>query len=131
MENDHDQYKKNRVFALPQIRLNDIQYRGSWSGKYVFDSICSGFIEGADSICAPEINNAQTDGIGFGVILLITVIIILVMIILLICYKRIVNKSLEASLNEKIQTQTIFSLGQYHVFKDDSTGRKTVDVSKL
>jgi len=53
------------------------------------------------------------------------------MVILLLCYRRIVNKSLEASLNEKIQSQTIFSLGQYQVFKDENTGRKSIDITKL
>ena len=52
------------------------------------------------------------------------------MLVVLYCYRRVVNKQLEQSLNEKIQTQTIFSLGQYQVFKDD-TGKKSVDVTKL
>lgn len=85
-----------------------------------------------DPICsAPEMSNSVFEGIGLVIILLIIVIISFVMIILLLCYRRIVNKSLEASLNEKIQTQTLYSLGQYQVFKDQATGRKEVDVSKL
>ena len=69
--------------------------------------------------------------LGFGSILLIIVVITAIMITLLLCYRRIVNKSLEASLNEKIQSQTIFSLGQYQVFKDENTGRKSIDITKL
>jgi len=69
--------------------------------------------------------------LGFGSILLIIVVITAIMIILLICYRRIVNKSLEASLNEKIQSQTIFCLGQYQVFKDENTGRKSIDITRL
>lgn len=69
--------------------------------------------------------------LGFGYIFLIIVVITAIMIILLMCYRRIVNKSLEASLNEKIQSQTIFSLGQYQVFKDENTGRKSIDITKL
>jgi hypothetical protein len=63
--------------------------------------------------------------------------ICLVTVIAIICYKRIVNKTLETSLNEKIQKQTAFSLGQYREFKDnstredESTGRKVIDVTKL
>jgi hypothetical protein len=53
------------------------------------------------------------------------------MIFILLCYRRIVNKSLEASLNEKIQSQTIHSLGQYQVFKDENTGRRSIDITKL
>lgn len=50
---------------------------------------------------------------------------------LLLCYRRIVNKSLEASLNEKIQSQTMASLGQYQVFKEENSGRKSIDITKL
>jgi hypothetical protein len=62
-----------------------------------------------------------------GTIILIAVIISFSMIVLLYCYKRVVNRSLEQSLNEKIQQQTIFSLGQYEIFKDDN-GRRTFEL---
>ena len=87
-----------------------------------------------DPICKMNKNidssSAQAN-FGFGSIFLIIVVITAIMIILLMCYRRIVNKSLEASLNEKIQSQTIFSLGQYQVFKDENTGRKSIDITKL
>jgi hypothetical protein len=135
IEADYEAFHVKKVHKIPEIMLNGVKYKGSWLAKYIFDAICTGFIED-DSICAtpsPDNLNKYNDesGIGFGGILLIIVCIALAMIVLLICYKRIVNKSLEASLNEKIQTQTIHSLGQYQVFKDDSTGRKSVDVTKL
>lgn len=87
-----------------------------------------------DPICKINKNNESSSGqasLGFGSIFLIIVVISAIMIILLMCYRRIVNKSLEASLNEKIQSQTIFSLGQYQVFKDENTGRKSIDITKL
>ncbi len=86
-----------------------------------------------DPICRNKTNENQAShsGLGFGSILLIIIVISSIMVILLLCYRRIVNKSLEASLNEKIQSQTIFSLGQYQVFKDENTGRKSIDITKL
>ncbi len=87
-----------------------------------------------DPICKLNKNTESSSdkaSLGFGSIFLIIVVITLIMIILLMCYRRIVNKSLEASLNEKIQSQTIFSLGQYQVFKDENTGRKSIDITKL
>lgn len=87
-----------------------------------------------DPICKTNKNSESSSGhagLGFGSILLIIVVITAIMIVLLLCYRRIVNKSLEASLNEKIQSQTIFSLGQYQVFKDENTGRKSIDITKL
>lgn len=118
---------------MPELLINGVKYRGSWLGKYIFDSICTGFLDD-ESICGtpgPEETKAES-GFGFGTILVILVLVCLTTVVLLICYRRIVNKSLEDSLNEKIQTQTIFSLGQYRVFKEDeSTGRKTIDVRNL
>jgi hypothetical protein len=87
-----------------------------------------------EPICRINKNTDSSSGqgsLGFGSIFLIVVVITVVMIILLMCYRRIVNKSLEASLNEKIQSQTIFSLGQYQIFKDENTGRKSIDITKL
>jgi hypothetical protein len=133
LENDYNSYTTNKVHRVPELRLNGVKYRGSWHASNIFSAICSGFIDD-DSVCAtpsPQDLPGNDSGMGAGAILLIIVSIILAMLILLICYKRIVNKSLEASLNEKIQSQTIHSLGQYQVFKDENTGRKSVDVSKL
>ena len=132
IENDYSAFTSKKVHKLPEIMLNGVKYRGSWLARYIFDAICSGFLDD-DSICAtPKPEELSGDsGVGVGGIMLIIVFVVLAMIVLLICYRRIVNKSLEASLNEKIQTQTIHSLGQYQVFRDESTGRKSVDVTKL
>ena len=101
-------------------------------GKYIFESICSGFIED-DTICSSfnQSNLESSSGLTTGTLLFIIFVIFISMIVLLICYRRIVNKSLEATLNEKIQTQTIHSLSQYQVFKDDNSGKKTFDINKL
>jgi hypothetical protein len=131
IESDYDAFHAKKVIKIPEVMFNGIKYKGSWLSKYIFDAICSGFIDD-DAICStPKPEDISDTGVGAGGILLIIVITISVMGILLLCYRRIVNKSLEASLNEKIQTQTIHSLGQYQVFKDESTGRKSVDVTKL
>jgi len=134
IEDDTTKYSAFRVYAFPQLYLNGVRFQGNWYGKFIFSDICTGFIND-DSICAtpdPEkLTQSKESGLGVGSVLLIIFIICLAMIVLLICYKRVVNKSLEQSLNEKIQTQTIHSLGQYHVFKDESTGRKTIDSTKL
>jgi len=135
IERDFAMFQEKKIYKTPEITLNGVKYRGSLLGKYVFSAICTGFIDD-DEICntpKPEELNARNSdgGLSIGALFLIIIIIVLAMLVVLICYKRIVNKSLEASLNEKIQTQTIHSLGQYQVFKDDTTGRKSVDVTKL
>jgi hypothetical protein len=125
----YEAFSDRKVHKYPEIYLNGVKYKGGWYGKYLLHAICNGFLED-DEICQIKPLEASS-GVGFGTVFLIIVLIIASMVVLLICYRRIVNKALEASLNEKIQTQTIFSLGQYQVFKDDNTGRKSVDVSRL
>ena len=39
-------------------------------------------------------------------------------------YRRYINRKLDNSLDTKIQTQTIFSLGQYQVFQDSKVPKK-------
>ncbi len=132
IELEHETFKFKKIHKVPELLINDIKYKGSWLGKYIFDSICSGFIED-DGICSSpkpsDLNNSL--GLTIGSLLLIICIICISMFILLLCYRRIVNKSLEASLNEKIQTQTIHSLSQYQVFKDENSGKKPFDLNKL
>ena len=121
-------------FLIIEYVLNIFYFiKGSWLSKYIFHGICGGFIDENDPICKINKNTDSSghSGLGFGSIFLIIVVITAIMIVLLMCYRRIVNKSLEASLNEKIQSQTVFSLGQYQVFKDENTGRKSIDITKL
>lgn len=77
------------------------------------------------------VNVEESSEVGIGTFVLIALIITLIMLVVIMCYKRIVNRSLEAKINQKIQEQTIFSLGQYHVFNEDVQTRKAVDVTKL
>jgi hypothetical protein len=40
------------------------------------------------------------------------------MFVILCCYRRVVKKALETSLNERIQEQAMKTIGQYNAFKD-------------
>ena len=48
--------------------------------------------------------------------------IVVLMLILLWCYKRFINRALEESLTERIQLQTMTSIGQYKSFKEEGKG---------
>jgi Na+/melibiose symporter-like transporter len=115
---------------MPQILINSVKYKGSWYSKYILDAICTGFTEDQTICHKAKSVDQDSSGVGFGFIILVTLVSCFSMIVLLYCYKRVVNRSLEQSLNEKIQQQAIHTLGQYQVFKDD-TGRKSVDVTNL
>lgn len=111
-----------------------MKYRGNWHANHLMKAICSGFFED-DSVCAtpnPDtVNFKDEGGLGIGYVLLIIILIVFAMIVLLVCYKRIVNKSLEESFNEKIRSQTIHSLGQYTTFQDDKPGKKAIDMTNI
>ena len=51
--------------------------------------------------------------IGYTVIALAVV-----MVVLLIGYRRYVNRSLETSLNQRIEEQAMRTIGEYNTFKD-------------
>jgi hypothetical protein len=125
-------FAKRKVFKIPEILINNVKYKGSWYGKFILDAICSGFIEDQSACHAAKqaTQDNSSGGIGMFALIVITVAITVTMVVILYCYKRVVHRSLEQTLNEKIQQQAIFSLGQYSVFKDD-TGRRTVDTTKL
>jgi hypothetical protein len=72
------------------------------------------------------LNTQPEAAMGWGTIFFIIFLIILVNIVFIYCYKRIVNRSLESSIEDKIQTQTIFSLGQYKVFQDAEPQKKVL-----
>ena len=40
------------------------------------------------------------------------------MVVLLICYRRYVNRSLEDTLNQKIEEQAMKVIGEYNAFKE-------------
>jgi len=63
-------------------------------------------------------------GFGIGSILIIIVIITLISLLVLFCYRKYINRKLHISIDEKIQTQTIYSLGQYQVFQDQQVPKK-------
>ncbi len=119
-----------KVYRIPQLLINGVKYKGSWYSKYIFDAICTGFIDDNYICNSQKIDKADDGGYGFSIIFTLIIIITSIMLCVLYCSRRIVNRQLEQMLSDKIQTQTIFSLGQYKVFQDD-TARKSLDVTKL
>ncbi len=66
----------------------------------------------------------------------VSVYLILLLLSIITCgiifgYKKYVEKSLETSIDTKVQTQTIFSLGQYQIFQDSNIQKKTDDSFEL
>ena len=100
-------------------------YRGSWYSKYIFRSICNGFLD--DSKICEGINPRgliYNQQVGNTVLVIIIIIIVIVTSCSLLCYKRYINKSVEDTINGRIQEQTMKIISQYKQFKDSSGGAK-------
>ena len=92
--------------------INNVKYRGDWYAKYLFNTICAGFIEN-DAICGtPKPEEVKVEkNYGWRFIGYTVLALGVVMIVLLIGYRRYVNKSLESSLNQRIEEQAIRTIG--------------------
>ena len=119
IDNDYNTFNKRKIYSIPDLYINGVPYRGTWYSKYIFRSICNGFLDDA-KICE-GINPREViynQRVGNGVLIFIVVMIILVTSLSLLCYKRYINKNLEDALSERIEEQTMKSISQYQMFQD-------------
>lgn len=144
IKSDYSLYQYFRIFNYPSIYINDIKYKvsiddklnflqGSWFNKYIRDAVCSA-LKNPHDIKGCHVNEytvTESTGFGVGSILLIVFIISLITFFVIVLYRRYINKSMETSLDTKIQTQTIFSLGQYQIFQDSKISKKSAEDSTL
>jgi hypothetical protein len=125
IDNDFNTFNKRKIYSIPDLFINGVPYRGTWYSKYIFRSICNGFLDDAN-ICEAinPIEVIHNQRIGNGVVIFIIVITILVTTCSLLCYKRYINKNVEDTLNGRIQEQTMKVISQYKQFKDSTGGAK-------
>jgi len=119
IDNDYNTFNKRKIYSIPDLFINGVPYRGTWYSKYIFRSICNGFLDD-EKICE-GINPREViynQRVGNGVLIFIIVMIILVTSLSLMCYKRYINKNLEDALSERIEEQTMKSISQYQMFQD-------------
>ena len=109
--------------------INGVPYRGSWYSKYIFRSICNGFLD--DSKICEGINPREViynQRVGNSVLIFIIVITILVTSCSLLFYKKYINKNLEDALNERIQEQALKSISQYQMFTDSKNKSTSLEL---
>ena len=119
VDNDYNTFNRRKIYSIPDLFINGVPYRGTWYSKYIFRSICNGFLDDA-KICE-GINPREViynQRVGNGVLFFIIMMIILVTSCSLMCYKRYINKNLEDALSERIEEQTMKSISQYQMFQD-------------
>jgi hypothetical protein len=122
---DKSQFEGKRIRRYPTIMFNGIKYKGSWLAQHVFHSVCEGFLSD-HSVCKKDTTAEITADVeesselsGFG-IALIVFIVIFTMIIIVLCYRRIVNKTIDETIEDRIYKQTKDSVGNYS--KMDKSG---------
>jgi hypothetical protein len=117
IEDDFEQFKKRKIFSVPEIIINGMRYKGSFSAKQIFNTICHSYLE--DGECSTIMNIWRNKGnFGKRLILTMTLIIIVLLICTLLCYRRMVQKNLEITINEKIQEQAMKAISQYKAFQE-------------
>ena len=134
VEEDYENFNKKKIFAIPELTINGIKYKGSWAAKNIFNTICNGFIDN-DSIC--NINYSQSKlkkYFGFIIIIVVSLIIVIVLFCALYCYRKKIMETFEKALNERIQKQAIKAISEYQSLKEgkentNETSRKLEIVS--
>ena len=117
-------FKKYKVFKIPEIRINKEIYKGSWNAKYVFDAICIGLRDG-DQICKQSSTSILSNIVlVFGS----TIIISLVAFIGIISYRKMVNRNIDRLIMEKIETQSLASIGEFQRYNSEKImGEKLIN----
>ena len=117
IEEDFSTFDKRKIYSVPDLYINGVPYRGTWLGKYIFNTICSGFLDD-NEICEPENPSSiiYNRRINVNLIIILSLIIFSVVILTLLCYKKYINSDLESIINSKIEEQAMKSLSQYKAF---------------
>jgi hypothetical protein len=116
---DYNLYNKYSIHRFPQILINEIKYKEEWLAQQIFHSICESSLAN-DAVCQPpkpgetQIDlNPVDDNIGVGSIILLLFLIVICMLMIAYCYRRIVNRTIDETIEERIAKQTKDSVGNY------------------
>ena len=115
VDEDYQLYNYRKVYEYPLITLNGIQFKGMWLPRNIFNSICESFIDD-EKICGSPIYQDLTNETKLysnNLIIGIVSAICILTVILILCYRRSVFKTVEDTLVEKIQSETIRSIDKF------------------
>ena len=122
VDDDYELYNYRRVYEYPLITLNGIKFTGMFLPRIIFNSICTSFIND-ETICgSPKAKSLKkTNLYSSSLIFFIVTFLFFFTIILVICYRRVAYRSIEQTLIDKIQTETIKSIGKHQKKKSEKT----------
>ena len=125
IEEDYNMFQKRKIYSVPDLYINGVPYRGTWLAKYIFKTICSGFLDDND-ICASENNPSSiiyNRRININLIIILSLIIFFVLILTLLYYKKYINSDLENIFNSAIEEYTMKSISQYKPFNNSQSSK--------
>jgi hypothetical protein len=129
IDSDYNTFAKRKIYSIPDLFINGVPYRGSWYSKYIFRSICNGFLD--DSKICEGINPRDyllSQKVGNSVLIFIIVVTVLVTTCSLFFYKKYINQNLEDALNERIQEQAMKSISQYQMFQESKNKSTSLEL---
>ena len=128
IEEDFYIFQKKKLYTVPDMYINGVPYRGSWYGKYVFNTICSGFLD--DNVCSNKNPDyyIQNRYINMRLIFILIFIIFCVLILSLLFYKKYIDCQLENNYNTKIEEYTMNSISQYKAFSSNNNNSSKLEI---
>ena len=129
IEEDFYLFQKKKIYTTPDMYINGVPYRGSWYSKYIFDTICSGFLD--DPICLKKNPNdiIYNRSVNVRLIIILIIIIFCVLILSLKFYKRYIDNELEENYNTKIEEYTMNSISQYKPFSFNAPKSSKLEIN--
>ena len=120
VEEDYEYYNKKKIFSVPELTINGIKYKGSWSAKNIFNTICDSFLNDPN-VCFSysPIQIKNTNKLIWTIIICISLLIFFIFICFLLYNKKYINFYLENIINERVQMETQKIISQYKSFKDE------------
>ena len=115
VDDDYQLYNYRKIYEYPLLTLNGIKFKGMWLPRAIFNSICESFIYDEKICGSPKIQELSIEKKIYSSSLIIFIIIFVCIftMILILCYRRVAFRSIEETLLEKIQTETIRSIDKF------------------
>ena len=115
VDEDYQLYNYRKVYEYPLITLNGIKFKGMWLPRIIFNSICESFINDEKVCGSPKVQELAKDPTLYSnsLIMFIVIFMCVFTFVLILCYRRVIYRSIEETLTEKIQTETIRSIDKF------------------
>lgn len=131
IEEDFNMFQKRKIYTIPDLYINGVPYKGTWVAKYIFKSICNGFLDD-NNICGSENSPSSilySRRINIDLIIILSLIIFFVVVLTLIYYRRCINYELENIFNNQIEEYAMKSISQYKSFPSSNSQTSKLEMT--